>query len=303
MINLREHDRPADKDVSCRNEVCDFLCSEHFHNYVGAKRHVTCMDDDSQVVIMSKDTTYSADPIINSLVATGKPFSLATGEGDLIIPWKVVKDQAERYWDCYKAMQENPNCKEWATEPRGRYKTKRHENFEWRRLEHCGHLPFIDDADMFTEHLTQFVRDGENSSRPVQVKHVSTVRQSHASPARHTTTKVIHSTAPKVVVQSQVQRPTHSYTQGSHTLTHSQPTKTHHNVLGAGNKDVTHTSSYQPYRMSHSGAQDNKYSSMAPGHNVVRSQAYNPYTSPQGPAHDVKTQSHTSGNVMRGKQH
>jgi len=254
---------------------------------------------------MAKDTTYSSDPLINVLVATGKPYSLCTGEGDTIIPWKVVKDQAERYWDCYKRMKEDPNCKKWVTEPRNRYKAKRFENFEWRRLEKCGHLPFIDDADMFTEHLTQFIDDGERSSRPVQVKQHSVVHhQSYVSPMHESATKVIHTSGTKVI--SQAPRVTHqsnvqysSPHQGNvvrHVSHASQqgPSQSYTNVLGAGNHKSmavqNQTHSYQPYRMSHS---------QTPAHTVVRSQAYNPYTSPlAGSGHDVRTQSYTSPHVV-----
>lgn len=280
FINLKDKNRDVEDDCRGSNEVIAFVLSDYFHNYIGAKKHIPDIADDAQVVIMEKDTTYTADPLINKLVATGRPYSLVTGEGDLIIPWKVVKDQAEKYWDCYKRMKQDPRCDKWTTEPKGRYKYKKFENFEWRRAEHCGHLPFADDPHMFTEHLTNFIDDGEGNRAPVHVSH-SPVRVSHAP------VEVIrHSYAsPAKAVQSKVLTHESYRDYQGHAL---GPVKSH--VLGGGTHSMAvqgNSHSYQPYRMAQSTTDGHAHG----GSTVVRKEVgYNPYTSGQHVTSGVRQQ-------------
>jgi carboxypeptidase C (cathepsin A) len=272
LVNLREKNRDVENDVRCSNEVIAFVTSDHFHNYIGAKKHVGDIADESQVVIMEKDKTYTSDPLINKLVATGRPYSLVTGEGDLIVPWKVVKDQAEKYWDIYKRMKQDPNCDNWITEPQGRFKYKKFENFEWRRAEKCGHIPFVDDPQMFTEHLTNFIDDGEGrkarmqvSQSPVRVSHapVEVIGHSYVSPAKPAQSRIL----------------THESYREPHG---HQQQFVRSNVLGGGTHSMAvqgNTHSYKPYRMANSTTDGFAHG----GSTVVRKEVsgYNPYTSGQ----------------------
>jgi hypothetical protein len=134
---------------------------------------------------------------------------------------------------------------------------------------------------MFTEHLTNFIDDGEGrkahvhvSHSPVRVSHapVEVIRHSHVSPAKPVQHRVV----------------THESYRDSHG--HQQlPVRS--NVLGGGGHSMAvqgNTHSYQPYRMANSTTDGFAHG----GSTVVRKEVsgYNPYTSGQQVTSQVRHQ-------------
>jgi len=237
-----------DDDFSCRHEIMNMLTSKTFHSLIQSKKIVKEFEDSTSVPILEYDKHFSSNSNINHLINTGRPFLLCTGDGDYIVPWKLLEKQVKK-WDIYKHGKLHDQ--KWIKDS-SHVAHKSHDNFEWKRLMGVGHMPFVDQPSLYTDIVRNFLYDSESHFAQPEHAHVHVSHPVQHRVVSHHSPVEVHHSRPHVVQSSHGHhQPSHSHVQNHaspvyvQSQMHSQPQ--HHvqsihqgNVVGHGHNQGSH---------------------------------------------------------------
>ena len=121
------------------------------------------ISDTTMIKIMESDSTFQSNDLQAGFISSGASLLVLSGEGDYIVPWKSMWDQFMRNWtfEGKEEFAKQPWQKFKETDSDGKENTtwysKKHKNFEWRRIVQGGHLISKELPKLHVDVVTEFL--------------------------------------------------------------------------------------------------------------------------------------------------